>query len=97
MVRELQVFTDQDGGGYGGIGVAFLVFWAALLTLSLISAIILSCADGVPKDKTTSGDTNFYGGGCAAGCGGAGCGAACGGHISTYKRYGKVQLSTPSI
>ncbi|XVF09545.1 hypothetical protein REPUB_Repub07fG0103400 [Reevesia pubescens] len=73
MARELKIITDQDGGGIGG---AFLVFWAALLTLSLISAIIFSCADGVSKNKTTSGDTNFYGGGCAAGCGAAGCGAA---------------------
>ncbi|XVE58814.1 hypothetical protein DITRI_Ditri04bG0199100 [Diplodiscus trichospermus] len=79
MVRELKVITDQNGGGYGGIGVAFLVLWAALLTLSLISAIIFSCADGVSKDKPTSGDSNYYGGQCAAACGGAGCGAACGG------------------
>ena len=71
-------FIDQDGSGSGGIGGVFLVFWAALLIVSLISAIIFSCADGVSKDKTTSGDTDFYGGGCAAGCGGAGCGAACG-------------------
>ncbi|XVF50544.1 hypothetical protein PTKIN_Ptkin04bG0109700 [Pterospermum kingtungense] len=79
MVREVKVISDEDGGGYGGIGVTFLVFLAALLTLSLISAIIFSCADGVSKDKTTSGDTNYYGGGCAADCGAAGCGAACGG------------------
>ncbi|XWS48273.1 hypothetical protein CRYUN_Cryun13aG0061000 [Craigia yunnanensis] len=51
MVRELKVITDQDGGGYGGIGIAFLVFWTALFTLSLISAIIFSCADGVSEDK----------------------------------------------
>ncbi|XWS50762.1 hypothetical protein CRYUN_Cryun12cG0115500 [Craigia yunnanensis] len=78
MARELKVIIDQDGSGIGGIGGVFLVFWGALLTVPLISAIIFSCADGVSKDKTTSGDTNFYGGGCAAGCGGAGCGAACG-------------------
>ena len=78
MVRELRVIIDQDESGSGGIGGVFLVFWAALLIVSLISAIIFSCADGVSKDKTTSGDTDFYGGGCAAGCGGAGCGAACG-------------------
>lgn len=75
MVRELKVISAQYGGGNGGIGVIFLVFWAALLTLSLILAIILSCADGVSKDKTTtSGDTSFCGGECAAGCGAA-CGA----------------------
>ncbi|XVF53868.1 hypothetical protein PTKIN_Ptkin05aG0134000 [Pterospermum kingtungense] len=73
MVRELKVIVDEDAAS------DFLVFWAAMLTVSLISAIIFSCADGVSRDKTTSGDTNFYGGGGAAGCGGAGCGAACGG------------------
>ncbi|XP_021292422.1 uncharacterized protein LOC110422733 [Herrania umbratica] len=78
MVRELKIITE-NGDGIGGIGGACLLFWAALLTLSLISAIIFSCADGVSKDKSSSGDTNFYGGGCAADCGGAGCGAACGG------------------
>ena len=71
MVRELKVIIDQDGSVIGGV---FLVFWAALLIVSLISAIIFSCADGVSKDKTTSGDTDFYGGGCAAGCGAACCG-----------------------
>ncbi|MBA0739593.1 hypothetical protein Gogos_012849 [Gossypium gossypioides] len=75
MVRELKVISDVDGGGIGGL---FLVLWAAFLTLSSISAILFSCADGVSKEKTDSGDTNFYGGGCTAGCGGAGCGAACG-------------------
>ncbi|KAK8655945.1 hypothetical protein V6N13_108508 [Hibiscus sabdariffa] len=73
MVRELKVITDMDAGG------VFLVLWAALVTLSSISAMIFSCADGVSKEKTASGDSEFYGGGCTAGCGGAGCGAACGG------------------
>ncbi|KAK8627855.1 hypothetical protein V6N13_135453 [Hibiscus sabdariffa] len=73
MVRELKVITDMDAG------CVFLVLWAALVTLSSISAMIFSCADGVSKEKTTSGDSEFYGGGCTAGCGGAGCGAACGG------------------
>lgn len=79
MVRELKAIIDEDAAG-SSIGGVFLIFWAALLTVSLISAIIFSCADGVSKEKaSTSGDTNTYGGGCAAGCGGAGCGAACGG------------------
>ena len=65
-------------GGIGDISHVWLIFWVALVTISLISVIIFSCADGVSKDKTSTGDTNLYGGGCAAGCGtvcGGGCGA----------------------
>lgn len=60
--------TSVEGDG------ALLVFWLALLSLSLLSAIIFSYADGVSKEKASMADTEFYGGGCAAGCGG-GCGA----------------------
>ncbi|KAK8487372.1 hypothetical protein V6N11_021444 [Hibiscus sabdariffa] len=75
MVRELKVVTDMDSGS------VLLVLWAARVTLSLILAMIFSCADGVSKEKTTSSvDASVYGGaGCTASCGGAGCGAACGG------------------
>ncbi|KAE8676132.1 hypothetical protein F3Y22_tig00111621pilonHSYRG00032 [Hibiscus syriacus] len=73
MVRELKEITDTDVGG------VVLVLWAVLVTLSSIWAMIFSCADGVSKEKTTSDDTGFVGGGCAAGCGGSGCGAVCGG------------------
>lgn len=50
-----------------------LLLWAALLALSLISAILLSCAEGASsssKDRAASADdSGFYGTGCAAGCG----------------------------
>ncbi|KAK3225271.1 hypothetical protein Dsin_005133 [Dipteronia sinensis] len=77
MVRELKevLMSSVNGDGFGGVCV---VLWIALLTLSLISTIIFSCAGGASKDKTSSADSNtYYGGGCGAGCG-AGCGGGCG-------------------
>ena len=76
MVREVREAINLDGA-VGNIGHAWLLFWLALVTISLISVIIFSCAHGVSKDKNSTGDTEFYGGGCAAGCG-AGCGGGCG-------------------
>ncbi|KAM7484595.1 hypothetical protein LguiA_000604 [Lonicera macranthoides] len=72
MVRELKEVSSWHGGSIneGGLGTLILFLWAALVTLSLISVIMLSCANGASKEKT-SPDT--YGTGCAAGCG-AGCG-----------------------
>ena len=66
------VVTGGGGGvGDGSLGGgACLVLWLALVALSLISAVIFSCADGASKDKTSDG---VYGAGCSAGCG-AGCG-----------------------
>ncbi|GLT48875.1 hypothetical protein SLA2020_224660 [Shorea laevis] len=80
MEREWKDATAaEDEGGIGGmISGVYLVIWAALLSLCIISAMIFSCAEGVSKNDRT-GDSNLYGGGCAAGCGGAECGAGCGG------------------
>lgn len=73
MVREL--IGDQGAGSsVGDFCNAFLLFWAVLVSLSLISVIIFSCAGGVSKEKSSTADTEFSGAGCAAGCG-----AACGG------------------
>ncbi|KAL5748856.1 hypothetical protein ACOSP7_025899 [Xanthoceras sorbifolium] len=74
MVRELKDEVSVNGDGFGGVCV---VLWVALLTLSLLSTIIFSCTGGVSKERTSSADSNSYGGGCAAGCG-AGCGGGCG-------------------
>ncbi|KAE8124889.1 hypothetical protein FH972_019734 [Carpinus fangiana] len=74
MVRELSTEAIILDGGVGDIGHACLLFWLALVSISLISVIIFSCADGVSKEKTSAADTGYYGGGCAAGCGTA-CGA----------------------
>ncbi|EXC25174.1 hypothetical protein L484_013262 [Morus notabilis] len=78
MVRLSREAADLDGiiGGGGGGGFGFLVFVLGLLvTLCIVSTVIFSCADGVSKEKSSSADTELYGGGgCAAGCG-----AACGG------------------
>ncbi|KAG6675757.1 hypothetical protein I3842_15G119700 [Carya illinoinensis] len=80
MMRELREVINLDGGrvladNSNNTGGAFLVFWAALvITLSLISVIIFSCANGVSKEKASASDTQYYGGGCATECG-----TACGG------------------
>ncbi|KAL4384141.1 hypothetical protein GQ457_15G003270 [Hibiscus cannabinus] len=67
-----------DGGASAtrteGFSGGFFMFWAALVALSLVTAILFSCAGGASKDKPS--DT--YGSTCAAGCG-AGCGGGCGG------------------
>ncbi|CAL9031622.1 unnamed protein product [Prunus brigantina] len=72
MVRVWREIGSVDGG----VATAnWLVFWAALVSLCLVSAIVFSCADGVSsKEKNTAGDTELYGGGCAVECGAA-CGA----------------------
>lgn len=74
MVRQLITEAINLDGAVGDIGHACLLFWLALVSISLISVIIFSCADGVSKEKTSTNDTEYYGGGCSAGCGTA-CGA----------------------
>lgn len=78
-------FTGYKGGGgsYGEeLGRVVFVLWAALVTLSLLAAIIFFCADGMPKDTIKASADNNYGIGhgstCTAACG-AGCGGGCGG------------------
>ncbi|GMJ09723.1 hypothetical protein HRI_004641500 [Hibiscus trionum] len=62
-----------DGGATGeDFSSVFLMLWAALVALSLITAIVFSCAGGASKDKA-SATHDTYGSTCAAGCGG-GCG-----------------------
>ncbi|KAE8716180.1 hypothetical protein F3Y22_tig00110156pilonHSYRG00525 [Hibiscus syriacus] len=61
-----------DGGATEEFSGAFLMLWAALVALSLVTAILLSCAGGASKDKA-SATHDTYGSACAAGCG-AGCG-----------------------
>ncbi|KAJ9187263.1 hypothetical protein P3X46_002740 [Hevea brasiliensis] len=80
MVRLLKEATTLGGGSDGiSSGCVVLVLWLGLLTLSILSAMIFSCAEGVPKEnKSAEVDATLYGGGCGGGCG-AGCGAACGG------------------
>lgn len=69
----------NDGGGGGGAedqSSAVFILWVALLTFSLIVAIIIfPCADGISKDKAPATHTNTHGGAACA----TGCGAACGG------------------
>ncbi|KAK3036701.1 hypothetical protein RJ639_030525 [Escallonia herrerae] len=66
MGREWREAARRDGSN-DGLGAAVMIFWAALVALSLISAIVVSCADGASKDKASATNTDAYGGGCAAG------------------------------
>lgn len=63
-----------DGGGGRSYLTIFLI-WLGLMSLCMMASSILSCADGVSKEKTCSADdSTIYSAGCAAGCGAA-CGA----------------------
>lgn len=74
MARLMREIGSENGSfGLAG-GDIYLLFWAALVTLSIISTIIFSCSDGMSKERNSTADVELYGGGCAAGCG-AGCGA----------------------
>lgn len=70
LIREI----GGVNGSFGLAGDVYLLFWAALFTLCIISTIIFSCSDGMSKERNSTADVELYGGGCAAGCG-AGCGA----------------------
>lgn len=62
-----------EGGGERLSGLV-LVLWGALVSMALIWAVVLACADGASKEKSSAGQTDNYGGtACGAGCGG-GCG-----------------------
>ncbi|KAM0961299.1 hypothetical protein ACFX13_021015 [Malus domestica] len=76
MVRDWKELGSGGGGTglSGGSASVFVMLWAALATFVVISAIIFSCADGVPKDKASTNGHDTYGSTCAA----AGCGAGCG-------------------
>lgn len=82
MVRQWKEMGFRGGGGSYGEELGRLVFvlWAAVVTLSLLAAIVFFCADGMPKDTNKASADNNYGHGstCTAACG-AGCGGGCGG------------------
>ncbi|KAJ0095647.1 hypothetical protein Patl1_15098 [Pistacia atlantica] len=72
QLKEMMMMTKEEGDGDGST-VAFLL-WAFLVTLSIISAVVFSCAGGASKDKDSATNADAaYGSNCAAGCG-AGCG-----------------------
>lgn len=78
MVREWKemMIRGEAGGSSEGLSLsnAVLFFWAVLVTLSVISAVVFSCAGGASKDEASNTHAEAYSSTCAAGCG-----AACGG------------------
>ncbi|KAM1190362.1 hypothetical protein ACFX13_011245 [Malus domestica] len=73
MARDWKELGGGGSGLSGGSAAVFVMLWAALATFVVISAIIFSCADGVPKDKAATTGHDTYGSNCAATS--AGCGA----------------------
>ena len=74
MVREYWrevVPRDASGNGESLSSEVVFIIWGALVMLSLITAVIFSCADGASKDKASATHNDGYGAACAAGCGGA--------------------------
>ena len=74
MVREYWrevVPRDASGNGESLSSEVIFIIWGALVMLSLITAVIFSCADGASKDKASATHNDGYGAACAAGCGGA--------------------------
>lgn len=69
MVRVWKEMEIRDGSGFEGQISAVCILWVALLTLTLISAIIFSCGDGVSKDKASATHTDAYTDSYTAGCG----------------------------
>lgn len=70
----------MEGGGGGGDGGLGLLLAVVLATLCVVSFVIFSCADGLPKDKDPGVgmvNTQTYTGS-AQGCSAAECGAVCG-------------------
>ncbi|KAI3779001.1 hypothetical protein L2E82_08416 [Cichorium intybus] len=74
MAREWKLLAEEGGGGniYGGFqNHAIIVFWVALLTFSIITTLIFSCADGASKHNAhPENHAAACGGGCGGGCGG---------------------------
>ncbi|KAK6921699.1 hypothetical protein RJ641_012206 [Dillenia turbinata] len=73
MVREWEEAVRLGREDHEVLSKVVIVLWVAIIMVSLVSAIIFSCADGMPKEKAASHHADTYGAGCAAGCG-AGCG-----------------------
>ncbi|KAK4350045.1 hypothetical protein RND71_029358 [Anisodus tanguticus] len=68
MARELRVLID--GKGFGNVGTNILLtFMGILAAIFIVTFIILSCAQGMPRDKSAAAESSVYeGAGCAAGC-----------------------------
>ncbi|KAJ0038507.1 hypothetical protein Pint_22087 [Pistacia integerrima] len=78
MVRgwKEMMIRGEGGGSSEGLSLsnAVLFFCAVIVTLSVISAVIFSCAGGASKDEASNSHAEAYSSTCVAGCG-----AACGG------------------
>ncbi|KAJ0545431.1 hypothetical protein HanIR_Chr08g0349791 [Helianthus annuus] len=61
-----------DGSIHGGFeDHAILVFWCVIVTFSIFTTLIFSCADGASKrDSHPPNNAAACGGGCGGGCGG---------------------------
>ncbi|CDY68657.1 BnaCnng59980D [Brassica napus] len=74
MARHLEEVMGMATTTQFHVSYLVHVVFLALLGCCVLSAVLLSCADGASDDRATSGNTPA-----AGGCGGAGCGGGCGG------------------
>ncbi|KFK39163.1 hypothetical protein AALP_AA3G208400 [Arabis alpina] len=73
MARHLEDVMSMATTTHFDVSYLFHVVFLALFACCVLSALLLSCADGASDDKANTGTST--GGG---GCGGAGCGGGCG-------------------
>lgn len=77
MARDFLLRGGGHGGGGGGQVVGLLVFICmVIVSLSVLSMIVMACADSPTEEKRKQVGGRFRGGGCGGGCGGCG---GCGG------------------
>ncbi|ESQ48084.1 hypothetical protein EUTSA_v10022120mg [Eutrema salsugineum] len=74
MTRHLEDVMSMAKTTQFDVSYLLHVVFLALFGCCVLSALLLSCADGASDDRANSGTS-----GGAAGCGGAGCGGGCGG------------------
>ncbi|KAF8103686.1 hypothetical protein N665_0186s0054 [Sinapis alba] len=73
MARHLEDVMSMATTTHFDVSYLFHVVFLALFSCCVLSALLLSCADGASDNIATSGNTPA-----AGGCGGAGCGGGCG-------------------
>ncbi|XP_056844155.1 uncharacterized protein LOC130500634 [Raphanus sativus] len=74
MARHLEDVMSMAATTHFDVSYLFHLVFLVLFGCCVLSALLLSCADGASGDRATSRNTTA-----AGGCGGAGCGGGCGG------------------
>lgn len=75
MVREWKEMGEREDEGLSNV---IFLFWAVLVSFSIVTGVLFSCAGGGTSKDKASAHNDAYGASTCAGCG-AGCGGGCGG------------------